>query len=69
MRFRSYTGAVHKRARTYLGPTREDIDKDVGNAFIIIAVEFALTEAGKGEEESAIDALPTEYIRVNSIKA
>ncbi len=55
MGFRSDAGAVHERARTDFGPAGQYLYDDTDGAVVVFAVEFALAEAGKSEDELGID--------------
>jgi len=62
--FRSDAGAVHERARTNLGRAGQDLNSDTGGAVVDFAVEFAVAEARRREEGSAIDWAATNYVRI-----
>ena len=64
MGFRSDAGAVHERARTNLSWAGQGLYSDTDDAVVVFAVEFAVAEARRSEEGSAIDWVPTKYVRI-----
>ena len=63
VRFRSHAGAVHERARTNLGLAGQHPDKNTDGEVVVVAVKFAVAEAGRSEEGLATHRVATNYVR------
>ena len=61
--FRSYAGAVHKRACTNLRRAGQNLYSDTNGAVVVFAVESAVAEARISEKALANDWMPTKSVR------